>query len=261
MYSFPTLAPPPNVDQHLELCVNLWSAPADGARLGGDWCDVYRLSDTQLALAVFDVAGHGEPAAATMQALRSVLFMAMRSGVGPSAILSLANAVACARVEGLMVTALVGVLDSRRREFSFANAGHPPPLLMTAERYAFCSKPIGDLPLGVFPKFDVALQTFAIPTNALLVLYTDGLVERHRDIARGERELAQAARAVYGIPVVHAARTIAHRLFEKGYGDDDAALIAVRTSSPLRSASRLRSRADRTFSRELRQISPRYIGI
>jgi serine phosphatase RsbU (regulator of sigma subunit) len=231
LYSLPPITPLRYVDPSLEFSANLWSTPADGAQLGGDWCDVHRLSDTQLALAIFDVAGHGEPAVATMQALRSVLFMAMRSGVAASAMLSLANAVACARDEGLIVTALVGILDGRRGEFTFANAGHPSPLLMTAGGYKFCSKPVGDLPLGIFPNFGIELQTVAIPPDALLVLYTDGLVEHNRDIDSGELELIEAARAVYGVPALHAAKTIATHLFESGRGVDDAALIAIRASN------------------------------
>jgi serine phosphatase RsbU (regulator of sigma subunit) len=241
LYSLPSTAPRRHVEPTVEFSANLWSAPADGACLGGDWCDVWRLSDTQLALAVFDVAGHGEAAAATMQSLRSVLFMAMRSGVAPSAMLSLANAVAYARDEGLIVTALVGILDGRRREFTFANAGHPSPLLMTAAHHTFCSKPVGDLPLGIFPKLDIELQTVPIPPDALLVLYTDGLVEHHRDIASGELDLVEATRQVFGVRALHAAKTIAQRMFESGRGTDDAALIAIRASNAVHTPGRSRT--------------------
>jgi serine phosphatase RsbU (regulator of sigma subunit) len=167
------------------------------------------------------------------------------------------NAVAYGRNEGLIVTALVGVLDGRRQEFTFASAGHPPPLLMSADGYTFGSKPVGDLPLGIFPKLDIELQTLPIPAGALLVLYTDGLVEHNRDITRGELELVQAARVVYGIPALHAAKTIAQRLFESGRGNDDAALIAVRAtrSFHLPSRKRLRPLADQQFTRHLALVA------
>ncbi len=214
----------------LTLKTSTWGAPAGGARQGGDWCDAHALSDTQTALAIFDVAGHGEAAAATMQALRSVFFVAMRSGVCPSAIVALANAVACSRKEGLIVTALVGILDGRRREFSFASAGNPAPLLMTATGHAFCSKKVGDLPLGIFRKCDVELQRVPVPEDALLVLCTDGLTEHGRDGARGEIELVETCRGLYDLPILHAARTIAHNVLSSGRGHDDVALIAVRTA-------------------------------
>jgi len=257
LYSLPSVAPLRYGEPLLDFRVNLWSSPAEGSRLGGDWCDAHRLNDTQIALAVFDVAGHGDAAAATMQALRNVLFTAMRSGVGPSAILSLANAVAYGRSEGLIVTALVGILDGRRAEFTFASAGHPPPLLMRADGFRYCSKPLGDLPLGIFPKLEVGLQTFAIPAGGLLVLYTDGLVEHNRDLARGELELAQATRAVYGVPALHAAKTIAERVFESGRGNDDAALIAVRAirSFHMPTRKRIHHIPDSPFTRRLALVA------
>lgn len=259
LYPLPSVTPLRYGEPTLEFSVNMWSSPAEGSRLGGDWCDAHRLSDTHVALAVFDVAGHGEAAAATMQALRSVLFTAMRSGVGPSAILSLANAVAYARSEGLIVTALVGILDGRRSEFTFASAGHPPPLLMSADGFRYCSKPLGDLPLGIFPKLDIELQTFSVLPDGLLVLYTDGLVEHNRDLARGELELAQATRAVYGVPTLHIAKSIAQRMFESGRGNDDAALIAVRAnrSFHMPTRKRLNHIVDSPFTRRLALVASR----
>lgn len=226
----PEIVAPAYRNPSLTFKTNTWSSPAGNARQGGDWCDAYAISDTQMALAIFDVAGHGEGVAATMQAMRSVFFVAMRSGVCPTAIVALANAVAYAREEGAIVTALVGVLDGRRREFTFANAGHPPPLLMSATGHAFLSKPIGDLPLGIFAKSDVELQRAPITEDALLLLCTDGLTEHGRDITRGEIELVEACRERYDLPLLHAARTIAHGVLNRRRGHDDIAVIAVRTA-------------------------------
>lgn len=222
-------AEPTYVESSLTFSINFWSSPADGARQGGDWCDAFALSDTRVAVAIFDVSGHGEAVAATMQSMRSIFFVAMRTGLCPSRVLSLANAVACAREESLIITALVGILDGEQREFTFANAGHPPPLLMTPKSHAFLSKPIGDLPLGIFAKHDVTLQKVAVPDDALLVLFTDGLIEHNREIALGEIELIEATRAIYHLPALHLAKTIAHGVLKSGRGVDDITVLAART--------------------------------
>jgi serine phosphatase RsbU (regulator of sigma subunit) len=231
----------------LRFTVSLWGSPAGGAHEGGDWCDAHEISDTRTAVAIFDVAGHGEPVASTMHALRNIFFIAMRAGATPAAVLSLANTFACSRAEDTIVTAIAGVLDSRRREFTFANAGHPAPLLMSADAHVFLTHGVGDLPIGIFAHHDTTEHTVKMPDDALLVLCTDGLLEHTRDLANGERDIIAAARFAYAGRPYHDASAIAAHVLRSGRGSDDAAIIAVRAKprAAFRPApiSRLRPRA------------------
>jgi serine phosphatase RsbU (regulator of sigma subunit) len=61
-------------------------------------------------------------------------------------------------------------------------------------------------------------------------LYTDGVTEHERDLLRGERELAEACRAVYDTRVPDLASAIAERVFQRSRGHDDAAVAALRES-------------------------------
>jgi serine phosphatase RsbU (regulator of sigma subunit) len=212
----------------LDWNVNLLNLPADGARRGGDWCDTFPISDEAVALTIGDVSGHGELVAETMETLRSAVFLAMRDTADPSKVLSIANTVAYSRGDGVIVTAIVAILNRRLRTLTFANAGHPAPFIMTAAAHGFLGRMIGDLPLGIVPNHCAADYVVALPADVQIVLYTDGVTEHNRDVLLGTRELVDACRAVYDYPVPNAACAIAWRVFQKVRGHDDAAVAVLR---------------------------------
>jgi serine phosphatase RsbU (regulator of sigma subunit) len=180
------------------------------------------------ALIIGDVSGHGEPASALMAAMRRTIRLAVRTTRNAAQTIAFVNA-ELYRLDGeRLVTAIVAILDRPRRTLTFANAGHPPPLLQIADGHLFLSRSPGDLPLGIFADHQVAEYVIAVPRNALLALYTDGVTEHSRDTIAGDVELAQAARDVYDRRLPQAARGIAERVFRNGRGEDDAAVLAVR---------------------------------
>ena len=208
--------------------VNLLNSPAGGAPCGGDWCDAFAIGPECIAVSIGDVAGHGKAVAKTMNAMRSAVAGEIREGFTPSDALRSANTVAYACGDGTIVTAMVGVFNRRLQTLAFSNAGHPPPLIVTATGEGFLSPPVGDLPLGIFRKYRSADYVVAVPEEALIVFYTDGVVEHRRNILRGERELVEASRAVRDLAVPDAAWAIADRVFKKGRGHDDAAIVTLR---------------------------------
>jgi serine phosphatase RsbU (regulator of sigma subunit) len=120
---------------------------------------------------------------------------------------------------------------------TFANAGHPSPILVTRSGCAFLSDSPGDLPLGVFPRHHSAEYVVALPADALVALYTDGITEHNRNIIEGELELTSACRHVYEHGPRNDARAIAEHVLRRGRGRDDAAIVALRTT-PARTSAR-----------------------
>jgi serine phosphatase RsbU (regulator of sigma subunit) len=109
----------------------------------------------------------------------------------------------------------------------WTNAGHPPPLLITADGRArwLAPEPHG-IPVGVDPGLHRPDHTHPLPPASTLLLFTDGLVERRgQDIGAGLRQLAERAAALATAPLA----TICDRLIsrEDAY-DDDVALLALR---------------------------------
>jgi serine phosphatase RsbU (regulator of sigma subunit) len=242
-----TAFPAPN---SREWNVSLLNSPAGNARYGGDWCDALAVSDDALALTIGDVSGRGESAAETMEIMRAAVLSNIDENAQPSEVLSVANTVAYSRRSGLIVTAIVAILNRRRRTLTFANAGHPAPLIMTPSLHGFLAQDVGDLPLGIFPKHRAADYVVALPTDALIVLYTDGVTEHERDILRGERALVEACRAAYDGHVPDLATAIAEHVFQECRGHDDAAVTALRELPKLRSAPNTKrvARVEQTFS-------------
>ena len=219
---------PAPVGTILELYTTVWLRSAGRARAGGDWCDAIEIADDTIAFTVGDVSGHGTAVAGTMAAVRASVLRGIRNFRVPSEVLSLANTVAFNDGDGTIVTAIVAFLNRRRRTLTFANAGHPPPLLVTREGQAFLKHPPADLPLGIFDKHYAADYFIAVPSEAMLVFYTDGITEHDRDPIRGEIELVEAALGAFERPEVDAAQGIARKLLGKALLLDDAATMVVR---------------------------------
>ena len=197
-----------------------WSSPVSGAQSSGDWCDTLALSEHVTALTIGDVCGHGEGAAEPMAAMRAAALRAVREIRIPSDVLAVLNHVAYAygNGDGFIATAIVAVIDRRFGTLSFANAGHPPPLVLAAGGHAFLQQPPADLPLGVFSGHVAADYVIALPVDALVVFYTDGITEHQRDPVGGEADLIAASYAVHGLPEINAARSIARRVFRTSRG-------------------------------------------
>jgi serine phosphatase RsbU (regulator of sigma subunit) len=213
------------------LTTSKYISPANRARAGGDWCEVLELSEDSVALVLGDVAGHGEPVAAKMERVRACVLQAIRKDGVPSAVLAAGNEVVCTWGDDTLVTAIVAVVDRARCTLTFANAGHPAPLLVGPREHAFLYHSPADLPLGVFGHHQAADYVITLPVDALLILYTDGITEHARDPLCGESELLEAARFVYVRPGLDAARTLAQRILSRARGRDDAAAIVLRTTA------------------------------
>jgi serine phosphatase RsbU (regulator of sigma subunit) len=221
--------------------ITIWTAPADGSRAGGDWCEVVEISEDVTALTIGDVAGHGDDAAEVMRAARGSVLHALRFMRDPSDVLAAANAFIANRTDEPIVTAIVAYYNRARRTLSYANAGHPPPLLIGRNSASYLRAIRADIPLGVYARHCAQVYTISVPAQTLVVLYTDGVTERERDPIRGERELADAGILAYDLSDGDYARTIAESVFASGRGHDDAGLMVLDTAGP--SARRARTSA------------------
>jgi hypothetical protein len=168
----------------IELCARYRAAsPTFG--VGGDWYDVLQLSGGRVGLIVGDVMGHGVMAAAVMGQLRVAIRAYALEGHSPANVL--------ARVEPLHqelagdgITTVVYAILGPDGSLQFANAGHPPPLVVTRRGNRFIPDALSP-PLGAVSAVTNRAEHFArIPAGSTVVLYTDGLLERrNRPIDEG----------------------------------------------------------------------------
>ncbi len=180
----------------LDVCVTY--EPADVAHgLGGDWFDVMRLPGNRTYLAVGDVVGHGLPAVEDMAQLRSAGRALAHQGLPPARLLAELNGFTRHASQGKFATMAVAIVDADAGSLMFCSAGHPPPFL----RRAGTSEVIdldgaGGPVLGPLRDAVYTGGTLLINPGDMLVMYTDGLVERRgRDVDSG---MAAARRIISG---------------------------------------------------------------
>ncbi|MGA2392691.1 MAG: PP2C family protein-serine/threonine phosphatase [Candidatus Lustribacter sp.] len=171
--------------------------PAALGASGGDWCEAFVVSRDVVAFSIGDVCGHGAEKSTAMIALRRAIGSAAWLGLDPAQTLTVANAFLRRYDPEENATATFALLNTRRRSLAFANAGHPPPLLVGLLGAAFLEFPEPDLPLGIMSDLVPALHVVNVPASTLLVFYTDGVSERGRNPIHGEAQLRDAAMFAY----------------------------------------------------------------
>jgi serine phosphatase RsbU (regulator of sigma subunit) len=161
--------------------------------VGGDWYESIALPGARVALVVGDVAGHGVRAAVTMGRLRTAIQTLARLELSPAESLQQLDELmqTLGEREPHFATCAYAVFDAVSGTCEVALAGHLPPLLVKPDGHGvFLDVPPAP-PLGIG---DGAMrsQEFAIEDGSLLVLYTDGLVEkRDSDIDVGLAHLKE----------------------------------------------------------------------
>ena len=200
--------------------------PASAAAgVGGDWYGVTRLSDGKLLLHVGDVAGHGFPAATAMARLYHALHGLAVTGDGSARLLHWLNKLTCELPEFTIASACCALYDPAARALRLASAGHPNPVLVRDGRATVVPKPQGGM-LGVDANGEFEEQELAIEPGDVLLLYTDGLIERRR---RAPEENI-ASLLDYATRPTEDLEAYADRILDRVRSDtdDDACLLAVR---------------------------------
>ncbi|MEU6196341.1 SpoIIE family protein phosphatase [Streptomyces sp. NPDC047061] len=211
-----------------------------GMDVGGDWYDVVGAGDG-LALVIGDVQGHGVQAAATMGQLRSAVRAFALGDRPPDEVLSGTNRLLIDLDPGQFASCCYLRLDPATGLVRIARAGHPQPLLRDPDGRTRVLEIPGGVVLGVDPRARYPVTELELAPDAILALYTDGLVERPgADIDDGIAALAAAlseAGAAPGRPGGRTLTGVADRLTATARHatdrpDDVALLLATRRPEP-----------------------------
>lgn len=197
------------------------------AQVGGDWYDVLSLRDGQAGVAIGDVVGHGIDAAARMAHLQSALRAYALEGLRPSLVVERMNSFARELEGGPMATLLYAMVDPEEGRLRLASAGHPPPLVIDPSGNAHYAEGRAGSPLGVVPFPSYEESVVALSPGSMVLLYTDGLVERpDASLDEGLDWLRGFAPGVASDPRELCAALIAAR-FREVAPRDDVALLAL----------------------------------
>jgi PAS domain S-box-containing protein len=201
----------------------------EGASAGGDWYDAFALGDGRLGLVIGDVAGHNMVSASVMSQVRNLIRAYAVDDPHPAGVLRRANTALIRLLPDTVATVAYAVLDPATGDLSYANAGHPPPLLRERPGHAEYLSGAAGIMLGAAPgaSFDVGHRR--LPPGAVLLFYTDGLIEdRRRDIGEGFDALADAMEMAPAGPARQTCATLTTGLLGSAPRADDVCLLAVR---------------------------------
>lgn len=205
-----------------------------GAEVGGDWYDLIALTGGRVGLVIGDVMGHGMAAAAVMGQLRATVRACALVEQSPSRVLSLVDAAMSSLGQTSFTTCLYGVLDPATRRLSLASAGHLPPLVLHRDGGAEYVELEPGPPLGVAADVPPEVEV-ELPDEAVLLLFTDGLVEgRDESVERGMHVLRAAVsgeRTRDGADVEAVCDDVLRATGRDGRRDDDSALMVVWTGT------------------------------
>jgi PAS domain S-box-containing protein len=201
-----------------------------GARVGGDWYDAFLLDDGRVVFSIGDVAGHGIEAASLMAQLRNALRGAAYCGASPDEALAAVDRLVADHAYDEFATCIFGAIDLDAHRLVWANAGHPPLLLVadgSAGYLAIADQP----PLGVGAT-SAHVHEVAIPRGSLLLAYTDGLIEQPAEpLDIGLDRLLGVVTAHHDEPVDQLCEVLGMTMFEGRERRDDVCVLALRTDA------------------------------
>lgn len=195
--------------------------------IGGDWYDFIDLGQGRWGLVLADVSGKGTAAALLMSATRAMLRSLAENACTPSEVLTKLNKLLVEDFpSGRFVTMVYAVLDSNTGTFTYANAGHLPPLLVDASGARFLETELG-LPLGI-RHGSFSEKTIPLGKKVRVALYSDGITEatNQHDEEYGPARLAAHLLSGGSCPEMLVEDV---RAFANGAGlHDDATVIMLR---------------------------------
>ena len=147
-------------------------------QVGGDFYDVFDLGNNKMGVLIGDVADKGVPSAIFMARAHALIIAEADTTIVPGEVLRMANKhITRFEKSRQFVTALYGVLDTVTGEFSYARAGHEPPLLLDpqGEVHRLPHKP--GMALGLWEDILLDENSVHVPKGSLLVMFTDGMTD------------------------------------------------------------------------------------
>lgn len=144
------------------------------AAIGGDYFDVLRLSETEIAVVIADVSGHGLSTGLRMAMLKAALLILIEETQDPEEILRRLDSVVRNNDDRTFVTATLAIVDLARGTLRLTNAGHPPTYLIRGrqvQEILLPGSPLGGLG-HTYGKSTVPMQP-----GDLVVWLSDGLIE------------------------------------------------------------------------------------
>ncbi len=151
--------------------------PAD--QVGGDYFDYFYRNQNHVDMVIADVSGHSIGPALFMVETRSAIRTLASGSATPAETLKSLNNFLFEDLDrsDYFITLFYLQYNTANHQLSFANAGHPPPLLLSPYQNQCRQLDADGLILGVKKNVVFEQKTVTLSEGDLILLYTDGLTE------------------------------------------------------------------------------------
>jgi serine phosphatase RsbU (regulator of sigma subunit) len=158
--------------------LNIYGAVEQGKLVGGDYCDFFKLADDELLFVVADVSGKGVPAALIMSQVHACMHILAPMKIELEHLIQRLNFMLYQSTnKNDFITFFAAEINTSRHVLTYVNAGHPPPLLYSANEFKLLSQ--RTFPLGILAELPQLIQyDQAFLPGDMLIAYTDGLLEQ-----------------------------------------------------------------------------------
>ena|SRR5688572_21439274 len=179
----------PDTTQFADLQLAARCVPAES--VGGDFYQLFRLSDERIGIMIGDVSSHGFSAALIMALTISAAAIYAQQAGPPADVLRSVHEALQGELETteMYLTLFYCVLDPRAGRVAYSNAGHPHVFRIrpegTVERLGATDPPMGMLKLTDYNEATIDWQE----GKDLLFLFTDGLSDVYDGEGTGEDNL------------------------------------------------------------------------
>ncbi|HLE33174.1 MAG TPA: PP2C family protein-serine/threonine phosphatase [Bacteroidota bacterium] len=206
--------------------------------IGGDYYDVVPIDDESYVLVVADVSGKGIPAALLVSTLNAALHAYIQTTISLTDLVQKLNTIVYKNTPSeRYITFFIAMLNTRRNQLMYVNAGHNFPYKVVKGQQDFVRLTAGGLPLGMFEHADYQSETIDIQPNDLLVFYSDGVTEamdkkfeEYGENRFREAILANVSRTINEMRE-NIVKDIQHFVGSEPQSDDLTLMLARRTSS------------------------------
>jgi len=174
MGMIPKIFPPfPNLSQ-----IDLYAMLEPAKEVGGDLYDFFMIDDNHLCFAIGDVSGKGVPASLFMAVTRTLLRSVAPNQTSPAYIVDKLNkALSSGNDSNMFVTFFIGIINTDTGIVKYTNAGHNPPVWISASGKVEFLPVTKDIPIGLFDDFQYQERELVLKSKDKLYLYTDGVTE------------------------------------------------------------------------------------
>lgn len=204
-------------------------------QVGGDFYDVFDLGNKKIGVVIGDVADKGVPSAIFMARAHALIIAEADAVTAPSEVLRMVNEhITRFEKSTQFVTALFGILDTSTGEFTYARAGHEPPLILTDDGEVQRLPHKSGMALGLWENITLDENSLVLPKGSLFVMFTDGMTDCRNP--KGEPfGLERIKNSMKNLNNIHA-QAGCDELFDKlmkyqdgSKQDDDVTLLAIHT--------------------------------